>query len=282
MLHGGSARGRVATNHVEVADQCELHRRVVVSAGVPMDISVVVLPREGERLSARCPFGRKPAISCGDLEADPLEGMVHRESDRERGNSNREASAGSVDPRDCRGAGTPTVKQCPVDQQRIVPARAVSTIGLCGRHNPAQDEPHLGTGRGRRGRRSRILERQTVPPQGRTTTAHDTQHERTDHNAATSPCRREPVEERRSSRTTAQDLSLRRRELIRGIHPRKDTPARSPGQVPSVATETRCCCHGRAPVPPPAGPARTSGLADEREAVGGLRHPSDAASLGAH
>jgi hypothetical protein len=72
----GSARGLVATNHVEVTDQCELHRRVVISASVHMNVSAVVLPGEGERLSARCPFGRKPAISCGDLKADPLEGLV--------------------------------------------------------------------------------------------------------------------------------------------------------------------------------------------------------------
>lgn len=219
----GSARGPVAANHVEVTHQLELHRRVVVSTGVRMNISVVVVPREGERLSAWCPFGGKPAISCGDLQADPLEGMVHRESDWERGNSNRQASAGSMDPRDCRGAGTPTVKQHPVDQQRIVSARAVSTNRLCGRHNPAQDEPYLGTGRGRRGRRSRVPRRPSVQPPGRTTTANDTQHESNDDNAATSPSRREPVEQRRSSGTTPQDLSLRLRELIRGIHSRNVT-----------------------------------------------------------
>ena len=202
-----------------------------------MGISVIVMPCEGEWLSARRPFGRKPTISCGDLEADPLEGMIHRESDRESGNSNRKASAGSMDPRDCRGAGTPTVKQYPVDQQRIVPARAVSVTRSCGRHNLGQYEPYFGTGRGRRGRRSRVPERPTVPPQGRSPTTSDTQHERTENNAAMSPCRREPVEQRRSSGTTPKDLSLRRRELIRGIHPREDTRRASLWQVPSVATD---------------------------------------------
>jgi hypothetical protein len=134
-----------------------------------------------------------------------------------------------MDPRDGRGAGTPTVKQYPVDKQRTVPARAVLTSRLRGRDNPAQDEPYFGTGRGRRGRRPRIPERPAVPPQGRTTTANDTHHERTESNAATSPSRRDPVEQRGSSGTTPQDLSLRRRELIRGIHPRKDTRRASPG-----------------------------------------------------
>lgn len=133
-----------------------------------------------------------------------------------------------MDPRDCRGAGTPTVKQYPVDQQRIVSARAVSTNRLCGRHHPAQDEPYLGTGRGRRGRRSRVPRRPTVQPPARTTTANDTQHESNDDDAATSPCRRESVAQRRSSGTTPQDLSLRRRVLIRGIHPRDDTRRASP------------------------------------------------------
>jgi hypothetical protein len=128
-----------------------------------------------------------------------------------------------MDPHDCRGAGTPTVKQKRVDQQRIVPAGAVSTLGLCGRHNPAQDEPHFGNGRSRRGGRPCVPGRPTVPPPGRTTTGNDTQHESNEDDAATPPCRREPVEQWRSSGATPQDLSLRRRELIRGIHPIDDT-----------------------------------------------------------
>ena len=54
-------------------------------------------------------------------------------------------------------AGTPTVQQRTVDPQRILPEDAVSIIRLCGRHDPAEDEPHLGTGRGRRGRRFRLV-----------------------------------------------------------------------------------------------------------------------------
>lgn len=121
------------------------------------------------------------------------------------------------------------MKQHRIDHQRIFPAGAASTIRLRGLHNPAQDEPYFSTGQGRRGGRPRVPARPAVQPQGRTTTANHTQHERTENNAATSPCRREPVDRRRCSGTNRQDLSLRRRELIRGIHLREDTRRASLG-----------------------------------------------------
>lgn len=79
---GGSARGRVAANRVQVSDQGELHGRVVVSAEVHVDVSVLVLSGEGERLRARRPLGREPTVSWRDLETDPLEGVIDGESDR--------------------------------------------------------------------------------------------------------------------------------------------------------------------------------------------------------
>jgi hypothetical protein len=181
-----------------------------------------------------------------------------------------------MDPRDCRDAGTPTVQQHPVNPQRTVPHGAVSIIRLRGRHDPAEDEPHFGTGRGRRGGRSRLRGRPIVPPPGRATAANDTQHESNEDNAATSPRRREPVEQRRSNGTTPQDLSLRRRELLRGIHPKKVRDARLPVQVPSLVTRTlsrssRATDHRRR-ILLRAGPT----VALDRKRAGGRRHAVDA------
>lgn len=143
-----------------------------------------------------------------------------------------------MDSRDCRAAGTPTVQQYPVDPKRIVPDGAVSILRLCGRHDSAEDEPHFGTGRGGWGGRSCLSVRRIVQPPGRATAANDTQNESNEDNPATSPCRREPVEQRRSSGTKPQDVPLRCRDPLRGFHARKICDARCPVQVPSLATRT--------------------------------------------
>ena len=136
-----------------------------------------------------------------------------------------------MDPRYCRGAVTPTVQQRPVDPQRTATDGAVPIIRSCGPHNPAEDEPHIDTGRCRRGGLPHFLGRPIVPPPGRATAADDTEQESNEDNATTSPCGREPVEQRRSSGTTPQGLPLRCRKPLRGIHLKKIRDARLTRQI---------------------------------------------------
>lgn len=217
-----------------MAKECELHRRLVISGGVRVDRAVLVEPCQGERLGAGRPFSRKPAVSGADLETDPLERLVDGEFDRERGNSNREASACSMDLRDRCGAGAPTVQQHPVDPQRVVFDGALAIIRWGGSGDSAEYEPHNLTGRDRPGGRLRLLGWLMYPPSCRAS-SDDTEHECNRDHAAMSPCRREPARQRRSSGTTLQDLLLGCRGLLRRSHPRTIRHVRLTGSDPALS-----------------------------------------------
>ena len=138
-----------------------------------------VLPQvEGEmaRLAGRsaCQLGREGAVSRGDFDPDPLEGVIDREPDGQRGNLNRQAAAGSMDPRHGCGTRAPMVQKGSVDPQR-------TGIGGPARHF-AEHESHAGFGRRWRGP---LLGWLIVP--GRATASDESERERERDGAKTSP-----------------------------------------------------------------------------------------------
>ena len=157
-----------------------------------------------------------PQSPGGELEQDPLGGLVDGEPDGQRGDADREARPRTMDPRDGRAARSPTVEQHPVKPQRSLVAGARRLGRSRGRHDTDEHEPHVVVGDDRRSAFKRLLGWRVLPREGGADADDDTECGSDDESTATPPGRWDTVEQGGASGTTDQDLPVGR--PLRGVH----------------------------------------------------------------